>query len=756
MPLTKLQFRPGINRETTSYTNEGGWFDGDKIRFRAGMPEKIGGWTRKSASSFLGTCRIIFPWVTLDTDTYLGIGTHLKYYVERGGGFNDITPLRLTARDPLNQTVMVFSVAAVGAVGSMSVDQDATVTVSGVQGTAAFGVVSAVPTSPSLLATGLLGSVLVTTTDSDLEVVTNDASVTVSGVSASAGLGNVVVAIPATDVSVAVSGVSAALTGASSAASAQTQTDLISFTATDGQYRVLVTHVDHGAVVNDFVTFSGNESLGGNITADVLNQEYQIVEVVDTNSYYIEARQAGTSIESITVDGQLSPTYVTATASDTGDGGIYTIAAYQINTGLNTVVFGLGWGSGTWSRGTWGSPSNEPVPLNELRQWSSDNFGEDLLLNPRDGGIYYWDKTSGLASRAVALSDLPGANAAPTVAKQVLVSDRDRHVLAFGCDGQGAPGVQDPLLIRFSDQESAADWAATATNTAGDLRLGSGSEIICAVETRQQIVVFTDTTLYAMQFLGPPFTFGATSISENITIQGPRAAVAVGDAVFWMGKAEFYVYGGTVERLPCTVRDYVFNSINEDQAAKTFASLNSENSEVWWFYPSADSAVTDRYVVYNYLEKAWYYGSLTRTAWTDRGVLDLPIAASTDGYLYFHENGFDDGSTNPASPIEAYIQSSPVDIGEGDRFMFISRMLPDWTFRNSSNPTPTADITVDVRNFQRAGYTASSTHEISEDTTQLFFRLRGRQMRFKIASDQAGVTWRLGSPRLDIRQDGRR
>lgn len=639
MPYAKLQFKPGINREVTSYTNEGGWYDGDKIRFRFGFPEKIKGWVKQSAQSFLGSCRALLPWVTLNQDRYIGVGTSVKYYINQGGGYNDITPLRAT-----------------------------------------------------------------------------------------------------------------------------TTAGAVTFSATDGDYVIEVTDVNHGAVEGDFVTFSGAASLGGNITAGVLNQEYQIVNIVDADTYHIEARLAGTTISSITVNGELDPTYVTANSSDSGDGGASVIGAYQINTGLDTTVFGAGWGVGPWSRGTWGSASTGGLAINTLRLWSHDPYGEDLLMNVRDGGIYYWDASAGLTTRAVALNSLAGSNAAPTIAKQILVSDRDRHVIAFGCDPEGTPGVQDPMTIRFSSQESLTQWASTAETTAGELRLGSGSEIVCALETRQQILVFTDTTLYAMQYLGPPFTFGVGAISESISIRSPNSAASVNDMVFWMGRNEFYVYGGTVERLPCTVRDYVFDNFNEGQAEKVVSGVNTTNSEVWWFYPSATSESIDRYVVYNYLEQCWYYGTLGRTAWVDRGVLSNPLAASADGYLYEHEVGFDDGSTNPASAISAYIDSSPIDIGEGDQFMFIDRMIPDLSFENTASANPSVSFALTVQNYPFGSYSATTSQNFTRTqvvpvtvaTELLFYRLRGRQMSLKVSSSMPNMTWRLGSPRVSLRPDGRR
>lgn len=639
MPLTRLQLNPGINREVTSYTNKGGWYDGDKIRFRFGYPEKIGGWTQQSGYSFLGLCRAVKPWVTLAQDFYIGVGTSVKYYINRGGEYIDITPIRET-------------------------------------------------------------------------------------------------------------------TGAGA----------VTFSATNGLSTITVSDSAHGAVEGDFVTFSGAASLGGNITADVLNQEYRINTIVNPNSYQITARTAGTSIASITVDGQLVPTPVLANASDVGTGGASTVGTYQINVGLDTVVFGNGWGTGTWGRGTWGSASTQSTASGTLRLWQHDVYGEDLLMNVRDGGIYYWDASGGLNARAVVLSSLAGANTTPTIARQVLVSDRDRHTIAFGCDPQSTPGVQDPLTIRFSSQESLTDWAATATNTAGELRLGSGSGIICAVETRQQILVFTDTTLYGMQYLGPPFTFGVGSISEGISIISPNGTASVGDNVFWMGQEEFFVYGGSVERLACSVKSYVFDDFNIAQAEKVCAGVNSANAEVWWFYPSADSTENDRYVVYNYLENLWYYGTLARTVWVDRGLEDNPLAASPDGYLYSHEDGFDDGSSNPPTAISAYVESSIFDIGDGEQFMFIDKMIPDLSFENTTSASPTAVFTLTVGNYPYGAYSATTAGSFVQSqsspvvlaTEQIFYRLRGRQMTLKVSSTGANMTWRLGTPRLNIRPDGRR
>jgi len=399
--------------------------------------------------------------------------------------------------------------------------------------------------------------------------------------------------------------------------------------------------------------------------------------------------------------------------------------------------------------------------------WGVDNFGEDLLFNVRDGGIYYWDTSADDlgTDRAIALSDLPGADATtPTIAKQILVSDRDRHVIAFGCDPQNNIGVQDPLLIRFSSQESLTTWTAEVTNTAGDLRVGSGSEIITAVETRNQVLVFTDISLHSMQYLGPPFTFGIAQIADNITIAGPNAVTAVDDKVFWMGIGDFYIYTGQTQKVPCSVRSYVFDDFNEGQSKLVTCALNSAFSEIWWFYPSWSSNENNRYVIYNYLDNTWTVGTMARTAWHDRGLQTYPIAASPDGYLYLHENGQNDGSTNPVSPITSYIQSSQISIGQGNEFVFVSRLIPDLTFENSISDAPSVDFTLQTRNYPGGSYLQSNASEVVQSSTtpveqfteQAFVRLRGRSFALKVESNTTDTQWRLGTPRVDIRPDGSR
>ena len=708
MALTKLQFRAGINRDSTSYTNEGGWFDGDKVRFRNGLPEKIGGWTKYSDTQFVGTCRALHTWTALDNTNFIGVGTSQKYYLNAGGAYFDITPIRKTT------------------------------------------------------------------------------------------------------------------TGAAT------------FTATEGSSTITVTDADHGANLDDFVTFTNASAFhgSGNITADVINQEYQVTSVTASNTYTISAKDTNGSA-------------VTANANDAGSGkgGGSTVASYQINVGLDDNSYGTGWGAGIWggisgsaattavddgsgmtasatsvtvdssanfettgyllidseiiqytgktsttfsgllrglfgttaathaddatvteALGGWGMPATTNVAGALLRHWSHDNFGEDLVMNVRDGAIYYWDKSSGTSARAVEITTLAGSTNAPTIAKKVIVSERDRHVLAFGCDSEIASGIQDPLLIRFASQESLTEWNALPTNTAGELRIGTGSEIVTAVQTKQQTLVITDVSVHALQFIGPPFTFGITEVGRNTTIISENAAVAVEESVYWMGYREFYVYNGRTQKLVCPVQDFVFSDLNRDQDTKIIAGQNSAYSEVWWFYPSSSATANDKYVVYNYEQNIWYYGTLARTAWVDRGVLLYPVAASTDNYLYYQEFGLDDGSQSPASGITSFIESSQVTIGDGDKFFFASRVIPDITFRESTNETPQVNLTLKARRFPGATYNQTDTSAVTQSAStpiELFtekadIRLRGRSFALRLESTATGVSWRLGTTRVDLRQDGGR
>jgi len=636
MPLQKLQFKAGINKDVTSYSNEGGWVDGDKIRFRLGYPEKIGGWLKYSANTFQGVCRALHNWIALDGSNFLGVGTHLKYYVEEGGAFNDITPLRDTT-----------------AAGD------------------------------------------------------------------------------------------------------------VTFSASNGSSSITVSDTNHGANINDFVTFSGAATLGGLITADVLNQEYQIDSVTNSGVYVITAKDPTTG------------SAVTANSSDSGNGGSSVVGAYQINAGLNSQVGGTGWGAGTWGAGGWGLASALTTST-EIRLWSHDNFGEDLIINARDSNLYYWDKSGGLSARAVEVSTKAGAKSVPTVAKQVLVSDQDRHVIAFGCDAINSSssaaqgnGTQDPLLIRFSSQENAVDWYPSTSNTAGDLILGSGSEFVQAVETKREILVWTDTSLHSMRFIGPPFTFGLQQLASNITIMGPNAAVATEDVVYWMGIDNFYVYSGQTQQLECTVKDHVFADFNLSQTDKVYGGVNSEFSEVIWLYCSNTNSVAnggdgenDRYVIYNYKDSIWYYGTLSRSAWLDRGTRAYPIAAE-GAYLYNHEFEYDDDG----SAMNSYIESAPMDIQDGDNFSLVTKVIPDLTFIGSTSlASPQATFTLKSRTEPGAAYSNTSSgttvrtasSPVETFTEQLNLRTRGRSFAVRVESAALGTKWKLGSPRVNIRPDGRR
>jgi len=622
MALEKFIFRPGINREGTDYSNDGGWFDANLVRFRKGLPEKIGGWAKATLNTFIGTARGLHAWVDLELTKYLGVGTTFKYYVKQGDNFNDVTPLRTT-----------------------------------------------------------------------------------------------------------------------------TSAGDVTFAATNGSSTVTITDTSHGAATNDFVTFSGAASLGGNITAAVLNQEYQILLVTGTNTYTITAKDT-------------SGTTVTANASDSGNGGSSVVGTYQINVGLDVYVAGTGWGANAWGEGTFGSASALSAS-GQLRLWTHDNFGEDLIINQRNAGIYKWVENDGTTTRAVQLSGITGANQVPTVGLQVITSEKDRHLIVLGADpvsGTTRTGVIDPMLIAFSDQENALEFEPKTTNTAGSLRLSSGSSIIGSVKSRQEILVWTDTALYSMQFTGPPFTFAVNLINEGTGLVGPKAAVTAPQGIYWMSYNNFYVYNGSVQTVPCTVHNYVFGDINLGQSFKIHAFTIADKNEVGWFYCSASSTEIDRYVIYNYLENIWFYGSLSRTAWLDTGIENYPRAVS-NGYLYQQETGFN----NDGSPMtNVFIESSDFDIGDGEQFTFIRRIIPDFKFLQNDN-AGNINIVVKTRNFPGESLSTNSTNAISSSTTQAYVRGRARQMVLRFESDDdasndgnLSIGWRLGATRIDTRPDGKR
>ena len=620
MALKKLTLKAGVNKENTRYTNENGWYDADKVRFRQGTPEKIGGWQQISSSIFQGVCRSLWNWVTLEKYNLIGVGTNLKFYIEKGGMYNDITPIRETAT---------------------------------------------LGTNP--------------------------------------------------------------------------------FSA-NGTTTVTVTDTAHGCSDGDFVTFSGATGT----YASILNAEYQVT--VLTSSTY---------------------TITTSSALTAGSyGGSSVVAVYQIGVGPEIEVAVTGWGAGTWGDGTWGVgvPSTTDT---SIRIWSQNNFGQNLIFAPQGGQIYFWDADNGVETRGVLVSSLSGASEVPTIQNFIFVSDASRFVFAFGCNDYGS-SVQNPMLIRWSDQESVTNWTVSATGQAGSLILSHGSEIVSCVQTRQEIVVFTDSSVYSLQYQGLPVVWSSQLLGDNISIAGFNAAIIASGVIYWMGVDKFYKYDGRVQTLRCDLRQYIFQDINLAQAAQIFAGTNEGFNEVWWFYCSANSTVIDKYVTFNYFENngegVWSYGTLGRTAWLDSGLRDYPIAATYNYNLVNHEDGNDDNETGTPVAINAIISSAEFDIDDGDHFGFVWRMLPDITFRGSDTESPQVTMTLIPMQNSGSGYndpislggnsdatvTRTSTAVIEQFTGQVYVRVRGRQMILQVESNQLGCTWQLGSPRIDIKQDGRR
>ena len=700
MPFSKIIFKPGVNRENTRYTNEGGWYESDKVRFRQGSPEKIGGWTQYSSATFLGVCRSLWNWITLSSQNIIGLGTNLKYYLTIGNQYFDITPIRST--------------------------------------------------------------------------------VTLSN----------------------------------------------PFTATAGSSTITVAATSHGALINDFVTFSGAVGLGGNITAGVLNQQYQITSVPNVNQFTFTATATANSTD----------------ASGSPGGGSAVVAAYQVNTGPAFQTPFSGWGAGTWGGGSWG---NGQAVKNNLQIWNAYNFGQNLLFGPRGSGLYYWTAPT-LSARGVALNTTGGTvtitNSSSTGAPALItstvnlpnnssiqlgttgalptglstnttyyvvnvlgtafnvsltqggipistssagsgtqsisllmdvplfqnylqVSDSSNFVIVFGTNDYGSSTL-DPMLIRWSDQQSTVVWYPDITNQAGSVRLSHGSQIVTAIQTRQEIFVLTDSAAYSLQYLGPPYVWGVQLLSENTTIIGPNAAVLASGVIYWMGIDKFYMYDGTVQTLSCDLRRFVFQDMNYYQNEQVYCSTVEGFNEVWWFYVSGTGNQINSYVVYNYLEKNWYYGTMARTAWLDTTLQNNPIAATYNGYLLNQEDGVDDNETGTPAPIDAYISSSEFDVGDGDHFVFIDRILPDLTFSGSTSGTsPITTMTLYALTDSGSGVTQTYNNNVAytaayniteEFTGQVYTRIRGRQMILKMESNKVGTTWQLGAPRFNMRPDGRR
>ena len=708
MPLSKILYKPGVNRENTRYTSEGGWYVSDKVRFRQGTPEKIGGWARISSNTFLGTCRALWNWVTLTANNLMGCGTSAKYYIEKGGVYFDVTPLRTydyttTLTNPFDTSsgsnaVTVNDTAHGAAAGDLVYFSGAT-TVGGIP-------------ADELNTRHVITSI--TSANAYVITVTTNASSTVTG-----GGGTVTANYY----------IDAVLLG----------TD--PFATTNGSATVTVTATSHGGQTGDYVTFSGASTVAGLN----LNGNYMMT-VTTANAFTITA---------------------SAAASSTTTGGGSTVrAAYEITIGPAAQVPQVGWGAGAWNSGKWGGVG--VFVADALRLWSAMNFGEDLVFGPRGAGVYYWDATTGLNERAVSIETLPGATDPPVVQNLVFVSDVYRFVFCFGCNDVGDTD-QDPMLIRWADQESVTDWLPTASNQAGSLRLSHGSKIMAVAQTRQEILVWTDTALYSVQYLGAPLVWGAQLLADNISIVGPNAASVANGIAFWMGVDKFYMYDGRVQTLNCDLRRYVFQDINTTQYLQYFSGMNEGFNEIWWFYCSSTATDIDRYVVYNYLEKIWYYGTMARTAWCDAGLRDYPQAATYSNNLVNHEFGNDDNVSGSPTAINAYIESAEFDIQDGHNIGFVYRVLPDITFSGSNTNTPQVTMSLIPMMNSGSGYNSpqslggsssatvarTSTAVIEQFTGQVYVRVRGRQMIFKVESTDLGSSWQLGAPRIDIRADGR-
>ena len=703
MPLQQLQFRPGVNREGTTLANEGGWFDCDKIRFRSGYPEKIGGWELLSSATFQGTCRSLWNWISLNSFNLMGVGTELKFYIEYGGTYYDVTPIRrtVTLNNPFatvyNSPTVTVTDAAHGAITGDFVTFSGATTVAGLN---------------------LNNEYQITYVDTNTYTIT-----ATSNANATVAAGG----------------------GASVSAAYQ---------------------INNGTNIGSYQVGWGAGLWGGVLTGVALTQLNGAINnsvttvVVDSTTGFPAAGVFAIDSELISYTSKTGTQFNGCTRAYSGT----TAASHLDNTLTYNATNYYGWGQ-----------SASQTSSTQLRLWSQSNFGEELLFSPRQGALYLWQPGTGSSPNITTRATLVSGTDVPSSINDIMVSDSSRIVIAFGCNDYGAYGTtaQDPLLIRWSAQESYTNWTPSALNQAGSFRLSHGSRIIGAIQTRQEIIVWTDAAIYSMQYLGPPYVYGFTLLADNISIVSPNAMATASGVVYWMGVDKFYIYSGRVETLPCSVRTYIYDDINRDQFSQCFSGTNEGFSEIWWFYCSADSAVIDRYVIFNYLDRVWYYGTLGRSAWLDSPLRDYPMAATLGNQIVFHEAAVDDGTTNPATPISSYVQSSDFDIGDGHNYGFVWRMIPDITFDGSTTPSPlTPSVTMTMRPRQNPGapystapsptvastqnYGAQSVYNVQEFTEIIYTRVRGRQMAFKIASDTLGTSWQLGVPRLDVRPDGRR
>lgn len=817
MPLQKLVLRPGLNREGTNYSNEGGWYDGDKIRFRSGNPEKIGGWSRLSDDTYLGEARSLWNWMDLNGENYLGIGTTAKYYIEQGGIYNDITPIYTTS----------YNVSVTGAIAVTT----GILTVTAV----AYGVMTI---GMTITGTSILSGTIIT------------AFISGTGLTGTYQT-NCFTAVASTTITTLL--VPFNVAGP--------------FTATTGSSTITIVDIAYHPNIGDYIIISAATSLGGAITAAVLNQEYIVATTPTFTSYTIVAKDPTTGLP------------VLATASDTLNGSPATRIAYEYPTGSTVGVSGVGWNTGPWAQYApvsltnpftatatgisvltvtqtahglttgdyvfFNSIASNPCGINrlvlqksfqvtvtgantytistvigsttyvttstaasggavvvdvpngalhvwggsysttasKLRLWTNDNYGQDLIIAPRGGPIYYWQDSGTVTTRAKSLATLAtnaGYSGAyvPTATNQVLASALQRFVIAFGANSYvaGVPGTTfDPMLVRWSDQAQPYQWVPAITNQSGEFRLTHGSFIVAAQIARVENLIWTDSCLYSMQYLGPPYVYKFDVLMDNISIISANAAVTINNITYWMGLDKFYMYNGTVSTLPCSLKQYVFENLNSAQGSQVFVGGNSGYNEVWWFYCSEDSTTINKYVIYNYLDQVWYSGSMARTAWLDSGIRTYPMAADYNSRMLYHESDVNDVSGLTPVPIDAYAQSSDFDIEDGQSFGFVWRMLPDVNFNGSNINNPYVTITIVPRQNSGAPYgTAdaplvtssdnfsppyppnSSVYVVQKFTGQVYTRLRGRQMSFRIESDSLGVAWQLGDPRYDVRPDGRR
>jgi hypothetical protein len=760
MPLVKVQFKPGVNRETTSYGTEGQWYNSDLVRFRKGRPEKMGGWIRLSSNTIQGTGRALHTWAALDGSKYMGLGTETKFYIERGGGYNDITPIRATTTlgaDPLKTGSASSAVVTVTALGHGAVDGD-------------FVTLSGATTTDGITAAEL-------NTEHELTLIdSNSYTITTTGAASSgstAGGGSAVVAEYqiniGLDTVIAGTGFGAGLWGGLSTGYAQTTLN-DSGGISDSDTTFILTSASDFETAS--TTTTANLTASSSTIAGASTTGFPSKGTIKIGSENI---RYGTNVGNVFGDLTRGDDGTTAASSSSGATitfiGLVLIEDELLQyTGKSTNTINAGVVRGT--RGTTAAAHDDGTVVKEandfvgfggasatsadtanIRLWSQDNWGEDLIFNVYDGTPYYWDETLGLGNRATTFASQTGASDAPTITRRIMVSGADRHIIAFGCNAQSET-AQDLLMVRWSDQEDAFDWTPSVTNSAGFMRISSGSEIIAAQKTRQEILIWTDVNLHAMRFIGGEFVFGISLLASNTSLIGPNAVVTVGDRVYWMDRENFYVYSGRIEVIPCTVLRYVFDDINLEQSRKCFAASNKMFDEILWFYPSADSSEIDRYVKYCTTEGTWDIGSMVRTAWVDYGIHNNPRASGVVSgvqYIYIHESGDDDDG----SPMTSYIESGDFDLGDGEQFMFLSRLIPDIDI-TSSDADAAVNYILKTRNYPGDSLTTNSTNAVKSTTQQAFLRGRSRQAVLRIESDTTDVTWTLGDLRLEMHPDGRR